>query len=135
MALSTTSYTRWWRPRGPVLPMYMLGRLRTPSSPLSTWIWLESYPFRSGAPLAVVPFPSSFIARPVFGSSKFRPRPGMIPATLPAPAGAGSPDGVLVTAGGSPAGCCARPRPSGFQRAAGMCLQAAQGSGFRVNRT
>src|SRR5438067_10854244 len=41
--LSTTSYTRWWRPRGPVEPMYMPGRLRTASSPSSTWMSLASY--------------------------------------------------------------------------------------------
>ena len=32
--LSTTSYTRWWRPRCPVDPMYMPGRLRTGSKTL-----------------------------------------------------------------------------------------------------
>jgi hypothetical protein len=36
--LSTTSYTRWCSPRADVDPMYMPGRLRTASSPLSTWI-------------------------------------------------------------------------------------------------
>src|SRR5690606_28191523 len=36
--LSTISYTRWCRPRGPVEPMYMPGRLRTASSPSSTWM-------------------------------------------------------------------------------------------------
>ena len=36
--LSTTSWTRWCRPRSPVEPMYMLGRLRTASSPSSTVI-------------------------------------------------------------------------------------------------
>ncbi len=34
--LSTTSKTRWWRPRSPTSPMYMFGRLRTASSPSST---------------------------------------------------------------------------------------------------
>ncbi len=34
--LSTTSYTRWWSPRGPVEPMYMPGRRRTGSRPSST---------------------------------------------------------------------------------------------------
>ena len=34
--LSTTSYTRWCRPRGPVEPMYMPGRLRTASKPSRT---------------------------------------------------------------------------------------------------
>src|SRR5450759_2070459 len=41
--LSTTSYTRWCRPFGPVDPMYMLGRLRTASSPSSTWMSLAEY--------------------------------------------------------------------------------------------
>jgi hypothetical protein len=39
MELSTTSYTRWCRPRALVDPMYIPGRLRTASSPLRTWIW------------------------------------------------------------------------------------------------
>jgi len=34
--LSTTSYTRWCNPRADVEPMYMPGRFRTASSPLST---------------------------------------------------------------------------------------------------
>ena len=34
--LSTTSYTRWCRPRTPVEPMYMPGRLRTASRPSRT---------------------------------------------------------------------------------------------------
>lgn len=33
---SATSYTRWCRPRGPVEPMYMPGRLRTASRPSRT---------------------------------------------------------------------------------------------------
>mmetsp|Transcript_3582 Transcript_3582/g.22487 ORF Transcript_3582/g.22487 Transcript_3582/m.22487 type:complete len:278 (+) Transcript_3582:1419-2252(+) len=37
-ALSTSSYTRWCKPLGPVLPMYMPGRLRTGSKPSNTWI-------------------------------------------------------------------------------------------------
>src|SRR5450759_2207900 len=41
--LSTTSYTRWCRPLGPVDPMYMLGRLRTASSPSRTWMSLPEY--------------------------------------------------------------------------------------------
>src|ERR1017187_797865 len=41
--LSTTSYTRWWRPISPVEPIYMAGRRRTASSPSSTLILLESY--------------------------------------------------------------------------------------------
>src|SRR5690606_39899423 len=35
-ALSTTSQTRWCRPRSPVEPMYMAGRLRTASRPSRT---------------------------------------------------------------------------------------------------
>jgi hypothetical protein len=35
-ALSSTSHSRWCRPLGPVLPMYMPGRLRTGSNPSST---------------------------------------------------------------------------------------------------
>ena len=38
MELSTTSYTKWCNPLGPVEPMYIPGRLRTASSPSSTWI-------------------------------------------------------------------------------------------------
>ena len=38
MALSTISYTRWCRPEADVEPIYMPGRLRTASSPSSTWI-------------------------------------------------------------------------------------------------
>ena len=35
--LSTTSHTMWWRPEmSPTSPMYMPGRLRTASRPLST---------------------------------------------------------------------------------------------------
>ncbi len=34
--LSTTSQTRWCRPRTPVDPMYMPGRFRTASSPSRT---------------------------------------------------------------------------------------------------
>ena len=37
-ALSTTSWTRWCRPRSPVEPMYMPGRLRTASRPSRTVI-------------------------------------------------------------------------------------------------
>ncbi len=37
MALSTTSYTMWWRPEpSSVSPIYMPGRLRTASRPFST---------------------------------------------------------------------------------------------------
>ena len=36
MELSTTSTTRWCRPRVPVEPMYIPGRRRTPSSPFRT---------------------------------------------------------------------------------------------------
>src|SRR3954451_11006059 len=35
-ALSTTSHTRWCKPRSPVEPMYIPGRLRTASRPSST---------------------------------------------------------------------------------------------------
>ena len=38
MALSTISYTRWCSPLSEVEPIYMPGRLRTASSPSSTWI-------------------------------------------------------------------------------------------------
>ena len=41
MLLSTTSYTRWWSPRADVDPMYIPGRFRTASRPLSTWICRE----------------------------------------------------------------------------------------------
>src|SRR6476661_1069475 len=41
--LSTTSHTRWWRPRSPVDPMYMPGRLRTASRPSRTWMAEASY--------------------------------------------------------------------------------------------
>src|SRR5215211_3816373 len=34
--LSTTSKTRWWRPRAPVEPMYIPGRSRTGSRPSRT---------------------------------------------------------------------------------------------------
>src|SRR3989338_10885477 len=34
--LSNTSQIRWWSPSGPVVPIYMPGRLRTGSSPSST---------------------------------------------------------------------------------------------------
>ncbi|OPZ49222.1 MAG: hypothetical protein BWY91_03117 [bacterium ADurb.BinA028] len=42
-ALSTISHTRWCRPRSPVDPMYMPGRLRTASSPSRTVIAEASY--------------------------------------------------------------------------------------------
>ena len=38
--LSTTSHTMWCRPRSPVEPMYMPGRLRTASRPSRTVIEL-----------------------------------------------------------------------------------------------
>ena len=41
--LSTTSVTRWCRPRSPVEPMYIPGRLRTASRPSSTVMEPESY--------------------------------------------------------------------------------------------
>ena len=41
--LSTISQIRWWRPRSPVEPMYMPGRLRTASRPSRTWIAEASY--------------------------------------------------------------------------------------------
>src|SRR4249919_189751 len=44
--LSTTSYTRWCRPDGPVEPMYMPGRSRTGSRPLSTVMSLAVYATR-----------------------------------------------------------------------------------------
>src|SRR5512138_96030 len=47
--LSTTSYTRWWRPRSPTSPMYMCGRLRTASRPSSTLI--------ASVPYSSAPFP------------------------------------------------------------------------------
>ncbi len=37
-ALSTISQSRWCSPGLPVPPMYMPGRLRTGSSPSSTWM-------------------------------------------------------------------------------------------------
>ncbi len=40
--LSTTSYTRWCRPRVPTSPMYIAGRLRTASRPSSTWMLVAS---------------------------------------------------------------------------------------------
>ena len=43
MELSTTSHTRWWRPRTSVEPMYMPGRRRTASRPSRTW--MESAPY------------------------------------------------------------------------------------------
>ena len=49
MELSTTSYTRWCSPLVPVSPMYIAGRLRTASRPLSTWMPSAVYSF---APLA-----------------------------------------------------------------------------------
>src|SRR5665648_393701 len=48
MELSTTSQTKWCRPRSPVVPMYMLGRLRTASSPSRTVMALASYAAPSG---------------------------------------------------------------------------------------
>src|SRR5690606_20743290 len=54
-ALSTTSYTRWCRPRAPVEPMYMPGRRRTASRPLRTWIWPALYSFPFGFCLAISP--------------------------------------------------------------------------------
>src|SRR5690606_5066705 len=41
--LSTTSQMRWWRPRGPVVPMYMPGRSRTASRPSRTVMSLAAY--------------------------------------------------------------------------------------------
>jgi hypothetical protein len=41
--LSTISQRRWWKPSLPVPPMYMPGRLRTGSSPSSTWMSLPVY--------------------------------------------------------------------------------------------
>src|SRR5215211_1824278 len=41
--LSTTSKTRWWRPRAPVEPMYMPGRSRTGSRPSRTVMSLAVY--------------------------------------------------------------------------------------------
>src|SRR5829696_9670831 len=48
-ALSTTSYTRWWRPLRPVEPMYMPGRLRTAATPSPTWRSFEAYDFSAMA--------------------------------------------------------------------------------------
>src|SRR3954454_10023445 len=45
---------RWCRPRSPVDPMYMPGRLRTASRPSRTWIALASYlPSSTAVPLLV----------------------------------------------------------------------------------
>src|SRR5690606_40212639 len=41
--LSTTSQMRWWRPRGPVEPMYMPGRSRTASRPSRTVMSFAAY--------------------------------------------------------------------------------------------
>jgi hypothetical protein len=38
--LSTTSQTRWWRPRMSVDPMYIPGRFRTADRPSRIWIEL-----------------------------------------------------------------------------------------------
>ena len=52
--LSTISQIRWCRPRSPVEPMYMPGRLRTASRPSSTWIAEASYdvPAAGAVPLS-----------------------------------------------------------------------------------
>ncbi len=42
-ALSTTSQTRWWRPVGPVEPMYIPGRFRTGSRPSRTVMFSAVY--------------------------------------------------------------------------------------------
>ncbi len=46
MELSTTSQTRWCRPRASVEPMYMPGRRRTASRPSRTW--MESAVYAGG---------------------------------------------------------------------------------------
>src|SRR5579884_1452662 len=46
-ALSTTSYTRWCNPDGPVEPMYIPGRSRTGSRPLRTVMSFAAYATRA----------------------------------------------------------------------------------------
>ena len=43
--LSTSSYTRWWSPSTPVLPMYIDGTFRTASSPSSIFMLSAPYSF------------------------------------------------------------------------------------------
>src|SRR5207253_1159248 len=63
MELSTTSYTRWCRPAGPVDPMYIAGRLRTASSPSRTLILSAEYSSTSAA----VPWPLLSAGTPIAG--------------------------------------------------------------------
>src|SRR5690349_10596805 len=51
--LSTTSNTRWCRPRSPVSPMYMPGRLRTASSPSRTLMFSAPYSGACASPLLI----------------------------------------------------------------------------------
>src|SRR5690606_21260716 len=57
-ALSTTSQTRWCRPRSPVEPMYMAGRIRTASRPSRTVSEPAVYCYWLGVDPAT---PSSFL--------------------------------------------------------------------------
>src|SRR5256884_1593243 len=68
--LSTTSYTRWCSPDGPVDPMYMPGRSRTGSRPLSTVMSLAVYATRG-----------AFLVG-VRGRGAVRPDEGVDPAKL-----------------------------------------------------
>src|SRR3972149_5080042 len=81
--LSTTSYTRWGSPAGPVPPIYIAGRFRTASSPSRTLICSALYvgaswaPCRSSAittpPYTLDPLIAS---RPKKSAPALRQRPG-----------------------------------------------------------
>lgn len=76
--LSTISCTRWCRPRSPVEPMYMPGRLRTASRPSSTWMALASYDLSAWSVWSGIwlGLPESATKRPLWHST------GRIPAPL-----------------------------------------------------
>src|SRR3954447_21824084 len=55
---------RWWRPRAPVEPMYMPGRLRTASSPSSTVMSRAPYVEEPALRLPRAPPFEGFLAKP-----------------------------------------------------------------------
>src|SRR5216683_6770885 len=68
MALSTTSYTMWCRPEpSSVSPIYMPGRLRTASRPLSTWIDSAPYSFFDAPALAAADLAADLAAPALAG--------------------------------------------------------------------
>src|SRR6202011_4187045 len=72
IALSTTSYTMWWRPEpSSVSPIYMPGRLRTASRPFRTWMDSAPYSFLDGVVLGAPDLAAADLVAAVLAAAAF----------------------------------------------------------------